>query len=958
MSDKKKKFSVEQLSSLYEELSGDAFDDEETLTEEFEFRYEKIKPIAVGSFKKVWKVFDRKTERHLALAELLKPDKEGAKERFIREAKLTALLDHPNIISVYDIGINEDDNPFFVMELKDGLSLHEMLFKKNQTSLSDDIDLELQTFLKICDALNYAHSNGILHLDIKPANIQVGEHGETRVGDWGMGQLTPSKIDFSEHREIDPDLMTPLTLSKHIRGTPGYMAPEQTKVGYKPDHRSDIFSLGILLAVILTKQPPIEGDGTVLIENTQAGKFIYTHPLASGSALPSGLKAIIQKAMAIEKEDRYQTVSELQADLRLYMKGYPTLAEGQGWFIDLRHLYKRNRSVSLTALAGLLVLSLVSAFYIIRLKVSEQLAHQSRKDTELALEVSNAERSRAEQLQMLYLREKQFAENVVSKTYHLNFEILQKSTQPNLFDDPVTAFKNAEDRLDEKLNENPNHAGYNQQKGLLAFIKQDFNRAYFDLSAFQHGIEDLLSVSAIFKQRYSQKEKGLLPLNGMLELIELMVQRQDRMPILMMLLAYDSKFRDPWDHAQLVKSLIKFANPEWDAFFAYDAKRNHLTLRGDHLNSLSLGFQPLLKTLKIKSLDIKSSNFRELSQIKGLKLNQLDLRETKALSIKPLLDADICKRVIITPEQFNRREIEQVSKQISILEKEKELTPKNSVDEKHYLVKTRGRKNHYILHDEFSHHALYWPIKTRFQSEFTLHAIIKPSQSKLNGFELELNGIKKRFFPDDKLSSNEEQLIKVGLFKLPKGNFNLNLKPIIGDEKVSPSLFAKFWIEEHQGFLEREKHLEGLLMAQDAGIQGDFARFLSTADRRCIGVWHGTSTILNWPIKVLKPGKLKIQALMAIPEEHIGGQVKVELNDSNFVFEVPSTPNWGEFRIIDLGEIDVKEFGNANLKFTPLKAGAQNVVLDVHSIIFGGDAKVIYDDKKTKILQSFDVLRK
>ena len=132
MEDSEKKFSVEQLSNLYEELNRENLDDEDGVEEDFEFRYEKIKPIAVGSFKKVWKVYDRKTERYLALAELLKPNLEGAKMRFLREAKLTALLDHPNIISVYDLGLNEDGHPFFVMELKDGDSMHEMLLKKDR----------------------------------------------------------------------------------------------------------------------------------------------------------------------------------------------------------------------------------------------------------------------------------------------------------------------------------------------------------------------------------------------------------------------------------------------------------------------------------------------------------------------------------------------------------------------------------------------------------------------------------------------------------------------------------------------------------------------------------------------------------------------------------------------------------------------------------------------------------
>ena len=252
----------------------------------------------------------------------------------------------------------------------------------------------------------------------------------------------------------------------------------------------------------------------------------------------------------------------------------------------MRHLYKRNKAVSLTALLALSLIACLSIIYIFNLKISERFAQQARVAAEKALNESIAERSRAEQLQMLYLREKQFAENVVSKTYQLNFEILQKTTHPTLFDDPVKALEQAEVMLMQKLQEVPNHSGYLQQKGLLAFIRQDFETAFKELSLFSYGIEDLINISAIFSQRYSDSK--FLPEDGMLELLEMLMQRKDRMPIVMMVLAYDSHFRNAWSHAQFIKVLLEYANPRWEPFFAFDKRYHRLTLRGNGLDSLVL----------------------------------------------------------------------------------------------------------------------------------------------------------------------------------------------------------------------------------------------------------------------------------------------------------------------------------------------------------------------------------
>lgn len=960
MDSRKKKFSVDQLSSLYRELSEEDDEDELDFEDDVESRYEKVKPIAVGSFKKVWKVLDTKTERYLALAELLNPSIEGAKQRFLREAKLTALLDHPNIISVYDIGISEEGHPFFVMELKDGDSLHDMLFKKNpdQKQSDEELDVGLQTFLKVCDAIEYAHSRGILHLDIKPANIQVGEFGEARVGDWGMGQLLHGDEAPTGSVEIDPDLMNPLTISKHIRGTPGYMAPEQTIPGYEPDKRSDIFALGVLLNVILTKKSPIEGEQSEIIENTKQGIFNHATELSSGIKIPSGLKAIIKKAMALELENRYQSVTDLQHDLRQYLKGYPTLAEGNSWLHELRYFYHRNRSIALTTMLATVLIALVTLLFVVHLKRSESEAHELRKQAEKALEISNQQRSRAEQMQMMYLREKQFAEDVVSHTYQLNFEVLQKSTHPTIYENPSRALAEAEMTLTRKIKEDPGHSGYQQQKGLLSLIRQDFKRAYEELKAFPHGIEDLVRLCELFQNRYGTHRN--LPISGVQELIEIMSKQQDRFPLLMMILAYDSANRDLNEHALAIKYMIELFNPEWIPVFHYDKKKHLLTLKGESLNTLSIAFQPLLKTLSLRELVIRSSSFRDVSQLKGMKLRMLDIRRSEVNSLSSLVGKDICEKVLIEPNQFSVREIENVSTQIEVEEKEiLSHEPSQLIFKDDFIRLNNQQVLHYLTEEDFRDQELYWPVLIKYPSSLTLHALIKAGKARSNGFEITIDGDQIEFFPDLEQSLEMNQLVEIGTFHINRvGIHDIKLRALFNRPDEPLPQLAKIWIQEDDGAIELNPRTMGVFKAIDADIEGDFARFLSAPDKRCIGIWHGTSTKISWPVKILKPGKVNVKVVIGIPREHIGGKVRVQLGKSSFDFDVPATEHWTDFRVFELGQLDVVDHQNARLEFIPLKAGQQNVVMDLHSVIFEGEAEVIYDKRGIKILQGYDISRR
>ena len=305
-----------------------------------------------------------------------------------------------------------------------------------------------------------------------------------------------------------------------------------------------------------------------------------------------------------------------------------------------------------------------------------------------------------------------------------------------------------------------------------------------------------------------------------------------------------------------------------------------------------------MRTLNIQFLDLKSTDFRDLSQIKGLKLKSLDLRDSKVLSLKPLIGAEICEEVIVLPGQFHKREIENVSNEIKVIEKDFEQGYFDQIETKAYKSRNNGQKHHFIVQEEFDKHDLFWPLKAHYPTVMDMYAIIKTGGSLKNGYQVTLNGKSFQFFPTEIKQNAKAELVKVGRFELPeKGAYELKLEEVIGDENAKPTRFSKFIIEEVEGLVEQVSFKENTLSSKHVEIQGDFARFLNTPDRQCIGVWHGTSTILSWPIKIIEPGRLKVKALMAIPEEHIGGQVKVELGKESFVFDVPNTEEWGIFEI-------------------------------------------------------------
>ncbi len=275
--------------------------------------------------------------------------------RFIVEALITAQLEHPNIVPVYDIGLDDDGNLFYTMKLLQGENLGEILtaIKEPCQDVVDKYPLSalLAIYLKTCEAVAYAHSERVIHRDLKPENIMIGDFGNVVLLDWGLGKALSKERGSSIYISIEGEETSgreqPLpfgvvedstkksvkTVEGQPLGTPNFMPPEQAlgKVD-EMDERSDIYMLGGILYNILCLQPPLAATSVTnaylkIARGDIASPLVHNEgtslPHCPGGELPEALAEIAMKALSLDPKDRYQSVAELEADIQKYLTSGP-----------------------------------------------------------------------------------------------------------------------------------------------------------------------------------------------------------------------------------------------------------------------------------------------------------------------------------------------------------------------------------------------------------------------------------------------------------------------------------------------------------------------------------------------------------------------------------------------------------------------------------------------------------
>ena len=294
-------------------------------------RYQYLNPISAGGMGSVHAVRDLGLLR-VAAMKVLAPDlatRPREVQRFIREAQITAQLDHPNIAPVYEIGIDRMGNRYFTMKRIEGDTLGDWCARAGrQAGFSEVLSEMMAAFLKVCDAVAFAHSRGVLHCDIKPGNILAGSFGQVYLVDWGLAIVGAARALPNEMPTLVVAGDSNLDVGGGPCGTPSFMSPEQA-MGARDrfDERTDVFGLGAVLYNILTSVPPFDGDDVATCLD-RATACVVTFPPGDPTApLPIGLCRIVKRAMARDPNERYQTVLELKKDVEMTLRGFPLSAE-------------------------------------------------------------------------------------------------------------------------------------------------------------------------------------------------------------------------------------------------------------------------------------------------------------------------------------------------------------------------------------------------------------------------------------------------------------------------------------------------------------------------------------------------------------------------------------------------------------------------------------------------------
>ena len=377
-----------------------------------ERRYHSSEAVNEGGMKYIFSAKDAYTQRTVAQARLKKLSKASDIDAFIREGTIQAELEHPNIVSIYDMGISNQGEPFFIMKLLGGCNLEDILKKlknKDPQTLRDfPFEKLLETFLKVCDAIAYAHSKNILHLDLKPDNIQVDDYGQVQVCDWGLARRLEEIV--LEEETQDPSSLDKLrmgiTHNGVVKGSPGYMAPEQISPDIHPrTYRTDVYGLGAILYHILCLHPPLESsDVNECLKKTLAGNI--TPPVQiTKFPVPIALNAVCMKALSTQPQDRYKNVSEFSSDIRAYVNGYATQAEKANMFKQLILMSKRykNFAIALTSLAAMASITL--SFVIYQLRVEHDLTLKARHEALMAKEEAQKAKHALEQSKKTNLKQ-------------------------------------------------------------------------------------------------------------------------------------------------------------------------------------------------------------------------------------------------------------------------------------------------------------------------------------------------------------------------------------------------------------------------------------------------------------------------------------------------------------------------------------------------------------------------
>ncbi len=290
-----------------------------------------------------------------------------ARERFTAEAEITGKLEHPGIVPVYGLGQDADGRPYYAMRFIHGATLgseteklHRDRGHQSEAEWNVEFRRLLRSFVSVCQTIAYAHARGVIHRDIKPANVMLGPYGETLVVDWGLAKRCAlPDPDDSVDPGYQPVALTAepagQTIYGRAKGSPAFMAPEQARGEWdKVGLRSDVYSLGATLYVLLTGRKPYTGNSSEeVIQAVKAGEL--ARPRQHWAGVPRALEAVCLKAMAADPAARYGAAKELADDVDRWLAGEPVMAYPEPFTMRAKRWVRRHQTAVSTSVAAVFV---------------------------------------------------------------------------------------------------------------------------------------------------------------------------------------------------------------------------------------------------------------------------------------------------------------------------------------------------------------------------------------------------------------------------------------------------------------------------------------------------------------------------------------------------------------------------------------------------------------------------